>query len=128
MHIASIATLHALRDLTAPGAPVAPVTEALGAVACDVEQTVRPALVQARASQWMLGEVDRISRAATTLRDSLGELASRDGMSRFDAAFAADDPSWDAWFSESAEVLGRAAAVLDAAAGDHAPTRSTASV
>ncbi len=129
MRIASISTLEQLAAITAPGAPVAPVITGLDAVARDVGETVRPALVQARASQWLLGEVDRIRGAATTLRDSLSQLAEHEGMTTFDAAFAADDPEWDARFGEYADILGRAQLVLAAATvGNQAPITSTASV
>lgn len=112
-------SLHRLVSLTAPGAEVRPVVELLASVADDLGAS-RPALVHAAASEWLLGEVDRIAGAARTLHDSLDELELRDGMTTFDAAFAADDASWDAWFAEAADLVRRAQGVIDAHAGQSA--------
>jgi hypothetical protein len=58
------ATLDRLVVLTAPGAPVAPVIAALGEVAAGLAAD-RPALEQAHASAWLLGQVDRVQGMAT---------------------------------------------------------------
>ncbi|MEO6867979.1 MAG: hypothetical protein ABI200_08155 [Gaiellales bacterium] len=112
MLIPAATTLDHLVRLTAPGAPVTPVIRALDEVQAGAA-AARPALVQAKASVWMLGEVDRIRGAAQTLRDSLAELQERDGMTSFDPAFAADDAAWDAWFTESAGILRIAAGIAN---------------
>ncbi len=84
---------------------------------------MRPALVQAKASAWLLDELGRVGGSAMSLHDALAELVQRDGMSTFDAAYAADDASWDAWFTESAELVRRAEGALG-----QAPISSTPSV
>lgn len=112
MLLPTAATLDRLVTLTAPGAPVAPVVQALG----DVEAQVRdalPALRQSRAGAGLVDQLDRIRNSAGMLRDSLAELQAVDGMKTFDAAFAADDASWDAWFTQSAQLVREAAAMLD---------------
>ena len=102
--------------MTAPRAPVKPVVAALTELGTSLD-AARPKLIDAHASEWLLGEVDRVRSAGTTLRDSLIQLVEQDGMKTFDPAFAADDVSWDAWFAESAEVVDRAQGFLDAQAG-----------
>ncbi|MCW2925080.1 MAG: hypothetical protein JWM98_2484, partial [Thermoleophilia bacterium] len=90
MRISPADTFDRLVQLTAPGAPVAPVVAALADAAGEVV-ALRPALEQAHASAYLLGEMDRITGAARTLHDSLAELAATDGMTTFDPAFASDD-------------------------------------
>lgn len=121
MLIPAATTLDRLVTLTAPGAPVAPVVTALNDVRTALDAG-RPALEQARASAWLIGEIDRIRGAASTLRDSLHELAQVDGMTHFDPAFAADDPGWDAWFTQSAELVRQAATI----AGEQGAVNATA--
>ena len=114
MLITTASTLDRLVTLTAPGAPVAPVIAALG----DVEAQVRdalPALEAAPGGVRLVDQLDRIRNSAGMLRDSLAELQAVDGMTTFDAAFAADDASWDAWFSQSAQLVRDAAAMVDPA-------------
>jgi hypothetical protein len=108
------ATLDRLVTLTAPGAPVAPVIAALDEVAAGVA-VAHPALEQAKASAWLLGQMDRVQGMATQLAGALRELAANDGMTTFDPAFAADDAAWDANFREHAELVRRAETVLDGA-------------
>lgn len=90
--------------ITAPAAQVAPVVDALARVATTIREQL-PALEQARTSAKLLDEVHRIANSAEQLRSSLVELMRVDGMTTFDAAFAADEPAWDAWFTRSAELL-----------------------
>ncbi len=104
-------TLDRLVSLTAPNAPVAPVVAALA----DVESQVREALPSLRAlpaGGALADQLDRIRNSAGTLRTSLAELSAVDGMTAFDQAFAADDASWDAWFTQSAQLVRDAAALL----------------
>lgn len=116
MLLPAASSLDRLVTLTAPGAPVAPVIAELGSVARELEQA-RPALEQASASAWMLGQVDRVHGMATQLGGALSQLVREDGMTSFDPAFAADDAEWDATFREHAELVRSAQRVLDAAAG-----------
>ncbi len=117
MLIHAAATLDQLVAMTAPGAPVAPVVESLQSVASELRADL-PAVEQARAGAAFVDDLARIANAAGQLGDSLHELASVDGMTEFDAAFAADDAQWDDWFARSAQL------VRDAAQA----TASTASV
>lgn len=110
---AAQAGLQALPAMVGPGKPVPPVIAGLAGVR-DALDGARPRLVARHASDWMLGQMDRVRGAAQTLGDSLTDLAARDGMTTFDAAFAADAPSWQAWFVESAELVGRAQQAVSA--------------
>jgi hypothetical protein len=109
MLITAASRLDQLVQLTAPGAPVAPVVAALDEVQSIVRDSL-PALEQARASASLVDGLRRIANSAGQLHDSLAELATVDGMTTFDPAFAADDASWDTWFRESATVVRAAAA------------------
>lgn len=111
MLLPAAASLDRLVTLTAPGAPVAPVIDELDAVNRLV-QSALPALEQARVGAALVDQLDRIRNSAGTLRDSLRELVELDGMTTFDPAFAADDPAWDAWFVQSAQLVRDAAALL----------------
>jgi hypothetical protein len=68
-------------------------------------------MVQRRASEWMLGELDRVQGSARTLSDSLNSLVKQDGMKVFDPSFAADKAGWDSWFVEAADIVQRASGV-----------------
>ena len=114
MLITAAATLDRLVPLTAPGASVAPVVIALDEIGRELG-SARPALEQAKASTWLLGQVDRVRGGTGTLRDALQELTARDGMTTFDASFAADDASWDSTFAEYAEIVSMAQAIHDGA-------------
>lgn len=113
MLIAAASTLDRLVTLTAPGAAVAPVVAALADVETHVEDAL-PALRQSRVGAALVDELDRIRNSAGMLRDSLAELQSVDSMTTFDAAFSADDASWDAWFAQSAQLIRDAVAAGDA--------------
>ncbi len=104
-------SLDRLVSLTAPGAQVAPVVEELR----TVEQSLRdalPGLRQSRTGASLVDQLDRVRNSAGTLRESLEELMTRDGMTSFDPAFTSDDASWDTWFTHSAQL------VRDAASSD----------
>lgn len=109
--------LAALPAITAPGLPVQPVISSLAGVR-DALTGARPQLVKVGASEWMLGEIDRVRGAATTLGDSLTALVS-DGMKTFDPAFSADTPQWHAWFAEAADIVTRAESVAQAHSASH---------
>jgi hypothetical protein len=112
MHLpAAAASLDRLVALTAPGAAVAPVIEELATVDREL-QAARPALEQARASAYTLGQLDRVQGMATQLGSALAQLVREDGMTTFDPAFAADDAEWDATFREHAEIVRRAATLV----------------
>lgn len=111
MLITTAATLDRLVTLTAPGAPVAPVVAALGDVEAHVRDSL-PVLGAARGGSGFVDQLDRIRNSAGVLRESLAKLQSAEGMTTFDAAFAADDASWDAWFTQSAQLVRDAAALL----------------
>lgn len=108
MLIHAASSLQSLVALTAPGAPVAPVVVALGQVRDSLLESL-PALRQSRAGAVLVDQVDRTRNSADQLHHSLAELVRTEGMTTFDASFAADDPSWDAWFTESAQILSDAA-------------------
>lgn len=112
MLITAASTLDRLVTLTAPGAPVAPVVTALGEVETEVRAAL-PALEAARGGATLADQLARIRNSAGTLRESLEELQSVDRMTTFDPAFAADDPSWDTWFTQSAQLVRDAAALVD---------------
>ena len=116
MLLPAASSLDRLVTLTAPGAPVAPVIAELATVARELDDA-RPALEQARASAYTLGQVDRVHGMATQLGSSLEQLVREDGMTTFDPAFATDDPEWDATFREHAAIVRQAQDVLDAGAG-----------
>ncbi len=111
MLITTASTLDRLVTLTAPGAPVAPVVAALGEVETQVRDAL-PALEASRGGGGLVDQLDRIRNSAGMLRQSLAELQAVDGMANFDAAFAADDASWDAWFTRSAQLVRDAAASI----------------
>ncbi|MCB0879886.1 MAG: hypothetical protein KDC46_13010 [Thermoleophilia bacterium] len=117
MLIDAARTLDHLVTMTAPGAPVAPVVDALGEVARTIRAEL-PGVEQSRAGAAFVDELARVANSAGKLGESLQELASTDGMTTFDPAFAADDASWDDWFTHAA------ASVRDAAQA----TSSTRSV
>ncbi len=111
MLITTASTLDRLVTLTAPGAPVAPVVAALGEVESQVRDAL-PALEASRGGFGLVDQLDRIRNSAGMLRESLADLESVDGMTTFDAAFEADDASWDAWFTQSAQLVRDAAAMI----------------
>ena len=117
MLIDAAASLDRLVLLTGPGKPVAPVVAELESVAGTIRAQL-PAVEQARAGAAFVDDLARIANAAGQLGDSLQELADVDGMTDFDAAFAADDPGWDSWFASSAQLVRDAGQAI----------RSTASV
>lgn len=125
MLISTATTLDRLMTLTAPGAPVAPVVAALGEVESQLRDAV-PALEASRGGSGLADQLDRIRNSAGMLRESLAELQAVDGMTTFDAAFSADDAGWDAWFTQSAQLVRDAAAMLGACSAQ--PMRSTKSV
>lgn len=96
-----------LPRLAAPGKDVTAVITGLNAVR-DALAGARPLMATRRASEWMLGELDRVHGSARTLSDSLNSLVKQDGMRVFDPSFAADKPSWDSWFVEAADIVTRA--------------------
>lgn len=107
MQITAVESFRQLVQLTAPGAPVAPVIAELDSAVRSIVRAT-PELTQAHASAQLLDDLDRIRGSAATLRNTLQELVTNDGMSTFDAAFAADDPDWDAKFSGWATALAAA--------------------
>ena len=111
MLITTASTLDRLVTLTAPGAAVAPVVAALGEVEVQVRDAL-PALEAMRGGVGLVDQLARIRNSAGMLRDSLSELQSVDGMTTFDPAFAADDASWDAWFTKSAQLVRDAAKLV----------------
>lgn len=101
----AIADFRALVTLTRVGAPLAPVIATLDHAVQSLK-AARPLLEQAHAAAALLDAVDRAQGGAATLRNALAELQANDGMTTFDHAFAADDPSWDANFAGWADALG----------------------